>query len=1059
MKLWNRPQSLQQKVITAIVMVGLLPLTISLVLTYFEEQHALRKTIGNNFKEVAVEAARRIEMQVTRGVNEAQQLATAPFLKTAVTESNRSYQGKSEKDVQAMIGDWQRKWRGRERKQEFPLFINRIVTNYLIRWHDIRKSDYIAIFVTDNRGALVVSSIPQVDYYYGKSPWWQAAYNKGRGEVYVSEIYFDPSFGTHALNVSVPIMDEEQGGVIGTVSVILRRDALFHSVSDVVIGATGHAMLMSADGALLICPVLSLEEHTIRPDLVKQIGQMHAGWIVAADDTHGGRNSIVGFAPVRLGHQLAASSLGGTRWVTLVRQDPAETYAPLTQLLWQVGAYGALVFAGLWATGILVARRLVRPIRLLHEGAQRIGTGSLDSRLDVKTGDEIEQLADAFNRMSDNLKRSFGELERRMNEIRGLEERYRDLIENSPEMIHQVDQAGRFIHANQTELQKLGYTLAEMSAMHLWDIVPAERESDILRYLDRLTVDGRGTMETIFLTKRGKPIDVEIHSTALFDASTGGLLYSRAFIRDITHRKILEQEVQRYTTQLEQEVAERTEQLSASQKQYKALFDLAADSIFMVADDGRIIAVNKREEQALGYPEADVIGRQFNDLVPVDYQSMTASLIEKVGRGEPQVPTHEIAVINWEGLSRPVEVDIIRVVDGTKPAMMIQLHDIAERKRLEQQLHRYSEELEAKVRERTLEIEATKQYLENLLENANDVIYTLDAEQRFTYVNNKIHVWGYQKDDLLGRPYLSLLSKRHRGRRLKSTLDIGAKQVYEVEVMTKGGEVRMATVSVSPLTDADGHILGVLGIARDITTTKKLEQQILNSEKLASIGKLAAGVAHEVNNPLAGILNCLYNLRKGTLSPERQEEYLFSMEDGLRRVQKIVRQLLEFSQQHEPELSSTNLNEVIQRVLVLTNHAFTAHQIRLVQDFYLDLPPLMVDRHMLEQVLMNLILNAVQAMRGGGVITIRTRKVSDRCAIDIEDTGCGIPGTVLPRIFDPFFTTKGTGEGTGLGLSVSLGIAERHGGTIHVESEVGKGSIFTVWLPMTRDRAPVGKGS
>jgi PAS domain S-box-containing protein len=436
-----------------------------------------------------------------------------------------------------------------------------------------------------------------------------------------------------------------------------------------------------------------------------------------------------------------------------------------------------------------------------------------------------------------------------------------------------------------------------------------------------------------------------------------------------------------------------------------------------------------------------------------------ATLVDKVVRGERQVPTHEIEVINREGVSRPVEVDVIRVVDGSKPAIMLQLHDITERKRLEQQLHRYSEELEAKVRERTLEIEATKQYLENLLENANDVIYTLDAEQRFTYVNNKIEVWGYQKEDLLGRPYLSLLSKRHRGRRLKSTLDIGAKQVYEVEVVTKSGEVRMATVSVSPLADPEGRILGVLGIARDITATKKLEQQMLNSEKLASVGKLAAGVAHEVNNPLAGILNCLYNLRKGTLSPERQAEYLFSMEDGLRRVQKIVRQLLEFSQQHEPELSPTSLNEVIERVLVLTNHAFTAHQIRLDQDLYAALPVLMLDRHMFEQVLMNLILNAVQAIRGGGVITIRTKQSGDRCAIEIEDTGCGIPSSVLPRIFDPFFTTKGTGEGTGLGLSVSLGIVERHGGTIQVDSEVGKGSMFTVWLPMTRDQAPVGKVS
>src|SRR5205814_3637904 len=117
-----------------------------------------------------------------------------------------------------------------------------------------------------------------------------------------------------------------------------------------------------------------------------------------------------------------------------------------------------------------------------------------------------------------------------------------------------------------------------------------------------------------------------------------------------------------------------------------------------------------------------------------------------------------------------------------------------------------------------------------------------------------------------------------------------------------------------------------------------------------------------------------------------------------------------------------------------------------------------VDRHMLEQVFMNLILNAVQAIRGGGAITIRTHVSEERCVIQVEDTGCGIPTSVLPRIFDPFFTTKGTGEGTGLGLSVSIGIIERHGGQILVESEVGKGTVFTVCLPL-RDRAMVGRVS
>ncbi|HPV83071.1 MAG TPA: PAS domain S-box protein [Nitrospira sp.] len=1058
MLFWSRSHSLQRKIITAIVMVGLLPLGLSLLLTYLEERRALRETIGANFKEVAVEAARRIEMQVTRGMNEAQQLAATPFLRTSVTESNRTYLDKDEKTVQSMIKAWQQRWRQRDKQSEFPLFINRIVTNYLIRWHDIRKADYVGIFVTDNRGALVVSSIPQVEYYYGKTAWWQAFMKRGMGKVFVSDIFFDPAFGTHVVNVSAPIVDDEQHTTIGAVTVLLRRDTLFHSVSEATVGQTGHAMLFNSDGAPIICPILSPEEHVVRPELIGAINSSAAGWTTAENDSHGGKNSIVGFAPVRLGADLTTESLGGKRWVTFVRQDPAESYAPLSRLVVQVTVYGLGVFAVLVLTGLTVARRIARPISLLQEGVQKIGSGRLDQQLDLKTGDEIEQLADAFNKMAANLRVSFEQIEHRMEDVRRLEARYRDLIEHSPEMIYQLNKAGQFVHVNKTGLDKLGYTLEEMLQMHLWDLVPQGRETEVLAYLERLVAQGRSTIETVFVAADGHPIDVEIHSTALFEIG-GGLVHSRAFVRDVTERRLLEEQIHRYTTRLEQAVNERTQQLVASQERYKALFDLVADSVFMVGEDGVIVAVNKREEQALGYSEEQVVGSSILDVILPAHHEEMRSLLAKIHSGERQVPTQEITVRDAAGKETPVEMDVILVRGSDHTWVMVQLRDITDRKRLERQMHTYQQELEAKVSERTREIEETKQYLENLLENANDVIYTLDSEQCFTYVNSKVLAWGYAKEDLLGRPYLGLLSKRHRGRRLKSTLDIGVKQVYEVEVLTKSGEPRSVMVSVSPLHGVDGEILGVLGIARDMTDTKKLEQQIRNSEKLASVGKLAAGVAHEINNPLGGILNCLYNMRKGTLSPSRQEEYLASMEDGLRRVQRIVRQLLDFSQQHNPELALADINQVVNRVLLLTDHLFIPHRVQLETDLAVGMPELMIDRHMMEQVLMNLVLNAIQAMRNGGVLSIRTTVEDDQCLVRVQDSGCGISTAVLPRIFDPFFTTKNEGEGTGLGLSVSLGIVERHGGRIGVESEVGKGTTFTVSIPLSTERYAIGRFS
>ncbi len=901
------------------VLIGLLPLSFAFVITYLEERQAIRDAIGRDFRQIAIEAAGKVELQVMQGVSEARQLATIPILRGTVIDSNRSYAGRDHAAIRRIVREWERRWAMRPRQDQYPAFINKMATDYLNEWLRIRKAEYVAIFVTDGQGALVVSSTPQAKYDQSQAQWWKAAFNGGKGQIYVSNLVFDEKLGFHVLDVAVPVLDDSQKVAVGAVNVRLRRDELFKAIQEVRIGEQGHAMLLSTAGRPLICPVLSPDKHTINASLMRQITQPTAGWVVAEDDSHGGKNAIVGYAPVRFPVALARESLGGNgvQWIAFVRQDPKETFAPLNQLIWKVSAGAIGVFLLMLVAGRFLARRIVRPIQVLQEGAALIGRGELNHRLDITTGDEIEKLADSFNRMAASLRQ--------------------------------------------------------------------------------------------------------------------------------------------HTEGLEHEVARRTRDLRASQERYKILFDEAADSVIMVNPGGGIIASNRRQEAILKYPEEQLVGRRFIDLILPKYQPSVAALMQEVLKGATKTPTVEVKVFDRAGRPVSMELDLTGIGAGPMTYIMVQLRDITERKVLERQLQEYSESLEVKVQERTREIEETKTYLENLLENANDVIYTLDLDQRFTYVNSKVESWGYRKEDLIGRPYLSLMSKRHRGKRLRTTLDIGTKQAYEVEILNKTGEPRNALVSVSPLRDNSGQIVGVLGIARDITEKKRLEQQVLNAEKLASIGKLAAGVAHEINNPLGGILNCLYNLRKKSVSLDRATEYLASMEEGLRRVQKIVRQLLDFSQQHDPELTPTEVNAIIERVLTLTSYAFEGTRVRLHRELGHELPPLLADRHMLEQVLMNLILNAVQAIRGEGVVTVRSGHDGPWCTIEVEDTGSGIPPDVLPKIFDPFFTTKGQGEGTGLGLSVSLGIVERHGGEIAVKSQVGRGTTFIVRLPAISVRSMVGK--
>ena len=482
-KRFGFPLQLKGKTILAVVLVGLLPLVLSLLLTYFEEKRALREAAGITMKGIAVEVARKVETQIIRSINEAQQLATIPFLRSAVINSNQSYVYKSAEEIQALIQQWEKSWQAQSSQDEFPVFINKYATDYLTQWHAIRKSDYLAIVVVDNKGALVLSSFPQVGFFHGNSLWWQSVMQPGKTQAFVSDLSFDPGFGTHVLNVGVPIWDDARKKIVGAISILLRRDSLFRSISEVAAGKTGHAMLVTTDGIPILCPTLSLEEHALSAKMVGAFQPNVPGWLVADPDSHGAQHAIVGYAPLHVGVPLASQSFGGKSWQMLASQDPSETYAALDQLLVKVLSYGMAVFVILWGAGIVVAGRIVKPIQALSEGVEQFGSGNLVEHIDIRTGDEIERLAETFNGMAGNLQRSFSQLNQKVEEVGRLEEKYRDLIENAPEMIHQLDPAGHFVHVNSTELQKLGYSLSDMLEMSLWDIVPAECQENVRAYV------------------------------------------------------------------------------------------------------------------------------------------------------------------------------------------------------------------------------------------------------------------------------------------------------------------------------------------------------------------------------------------------------------------------------------------------------------------------------------------------------------------------------------------------------------------------------------------------
>jgi len=241
------------------------------------------------------------------------------------------------------------------------------------------------------------------------------------------------------------------------------------------------------------------------------------------------------------------------------------------------------------------------------------------------------------------------------------------------------------------------------------------------------------------------------------------------------------------------------------------------------------------------------------------------------------------------------------------------------------------------------------------------------------------------------------------------------------------------------------------------TKQAQYDQLAIHTEKLSALGRMAAGIAHEINNPLAGILLYSSNLIKKVPPEGKVKEGLEVIIRETIRCKSIIQELLEFSRDREPQKKLSNLNAILAKALSILENEFRLRHIRVEKELAGDIKDTCLDENQIEQVFVNLLLNSVQAMEDGGLITIQSRfdRLQDRLKVVISDTGCGIPEESIPKIFEPFFSTKP--KGTGLGLAVSYGIIRNHGGSIQVDSRLGRGSRFTLELPIQQHPSPSGE--
>jgi two-component system cell cycle sensor histidine kinase/response regulator CckA len=490
--------------------------------------------------------------------------------------------------------------------------------------------------------------------------------------------------------------------------------------------------------------------------------------------------------------------------------------------------------------------------------------------------------------------------------------------------------------------------------------------------------------------------------------------------------------------------------LGSCEEKYRKLYDNIREGVVSIALDGRITECNQALREMLGYATEEILRLSYEDIVPQErYSQAWDGMRDQVltrGYSEP----YEMELTRRDNSILPVEVRsyLIGNEEGAASGIWTFVTNISERRRMEGELKR------------------TKDHLENVIENAVDAIGIVDADGAFTIWNKRSEtIFGYTVGEIKGSHYSKLYADKAEMTKLLSLLKRdGVVREYEASMRKKNGEIVPMELSINLLRNEEGKVVGSISVARDLRDKKLLEAQLLHAVKMEAVGTLAGGIAHDFNNLLQAIQGYAELL---SFDKDKNDPQYFELQEivrAARRGGELTKQLLTFSRKVESKLRPVNLNQEVNQIARLLERTIPK-MIKIEVSCDPALRPVNGDPTQLEQILMNLGVNAKDAMPYGGNLVIETKNASlddeycrlhpeatpgEYVLLTVTDTGHGIERAAMGHIFDPFYTTKEVGRGSGLGLSMVYGIVRNHGGSIDCWSEPGKGTSFRIYLPVIK---------
>ena len=621
--------------------------------------------------------------------------------------------------------------------------------------------------------------------------------------------------------------------------------------------------------------------------------------------------------------------------------------------------------------------------------------------------------------------RDITEKKRMEQEIREANKRFEKIAEMGEDGIVVFDQDSQIEFANSKASEILGFSKDQILGREFFSLIGKRDEE----FLEEMVMRGEGLGQKVCMEMLIRLPREQVKETEVCIASTrseGGQLKMYAYIRDITERKGFEKE------------------LRESEEKYRNLFERVRHGLFISSKEGCFLDCNPALLEMAGYQNKE-------DFLNID--------IAKNLYVNPADRKAFQRLIEDQGFVKDLEVEF-KKKNGENITVLLTAHvkrdetgevigyeglniDISDRKRMERELKEANE------------------FLMKLIESSVDGIIVTDMKGDILLFNQGAeNLLGYKSEEVVGDMNIRSIYPPGVAEEVMAKMrspdcgGVGKLTSFPIIHRRKDGELIDGDLSAALIYDEEKKEIASVGIFKDLRERlrierelQKMQEALLQSEKLAAMGRLTSQVAHELNNPIYGIMNTL-ELLKTEIPPESKRRRILELAlSETQRLSEMLRNMLSFSKPEEEARRKVNINELIEGILLMMEKQMKEANIRVETYFEEDLPEILASTNQMRQVFLNMFKNAKEAMPKGGTLTVRTERQENKISFHIQDTGMGITEEIRNKIFEAFFTTKQKVKGVGLGLSVCYGIIKDHGGEIKVESEVGKGTTFTISLP------------